>query len=1147
MPPRLSPPAVSSPTTRPSCRSKPPSLETNRDHNAQFAVRNSLAWLTVLLLCAVAIAPLLRTDSPCTHDGGLHYFRVVAMRHALQDGILFTRYLPDLAFGYGYPFFNYRAALSYYLALALYLIGLPLPVALNLVYVLSIVGSALAAYLLARDLFGPQAGLIAAVAYAYAPYQFLDGLLRANMPESVALLLMPLILWAFRRLALTGKRRWFLASIASLAALLLTHNISSLLFAPFLIAYLSVLWLVHRREGHWMAVGGAFTLAFGLTAFFLGPALLEQDYVQLHMSRVTRNNDFHYNFLPPAEILAPPTPVDTSLMNPPMRIHLGLVQTGLAMIGFAVGMWRPAGVRGSREADEQGSREAGGQEGRGAGERMSRGTERPGGGGAGEQRNRERERRATLIFFAASAALFIFMSTRASLWLWEHIPLLPFVQFPWRFIGRAALPLALLAGAIAPMPHAPRPTPHASRLTFHVSRFTFHVSRALPFISVTLLILAAFPSTYPPRGYCPGAPHPTIGDVFAYEHRSKLVGVDPEGSYFPVWVERRPDPEKKSPLEEQYETGGPITRFDVTALPTGASIVEADYGPNQARVVVNTPTPFRARYLVFYFPGWRVTVDGEPVPVIPARGARGPTERAALPDGLISFDVPSGRHTIVVRFGETPLRLIADAISLLSLAALLILALHASRLTPHASRFTPHASRLTPHASRLTFYILIATTLLVFKLALVDRTATIFRYPRLQADGTLPGIEHPLKQRFADGMLLLGYDLERATMPADEELRVDLYWTVYARPIARYQTTLHLVDDDGFRWSLPGTARPRGYADYPPTDTWDSSRYALDSHIVIPLTGTPPGDYDLVLTVFDKETLAPLSVLNAQGQPAAPDLTLGRVTLTRPHRPPALPEKGQLDLKLGDFTLLTAAFDREQAAPGDAVYLTCMWYADYDGYAISSHFHKTLSLLDADGGETAVYWIGYPVGRWERGDVWRSQHRLVLPADLSSGDYTWAMGLSGLTHSPVGGVAVVAPPHTFVPPPVDLELDVPLDDLATLVGADVQTSTAVITVTLVWRAEATGVESYHVFVHLIGPDGNLVAQSDSIPAGWTRPTTGWLPGEYITDVHLLTIPPDTSAGDYTLFAGLYLPGRGRLTAPDGTDAIPLTIIRVEAR
>ena len=85
-----------------------------------------------------------------------------------------------------------------------------------------------------------------------------------------------------------------------------------------------------------------------------------------------------------------------------------------------------------------------------------------------------------------------------------------------------------------------------------------------------------------------------------------------------------------------------------------------------------------------------------------------------------------------------------------------------------------------------------------------------------------------------------------------------------------------------------------------------------------------------------------------------------------------------------------------------------------------------------------------------------------------------------------------------------------------------------LTVTLVWRAEAEVSTSYHVFLHLTGPDGDLAAQSDGVPAGWTRPTTSWVAGEYVTDVHVLSLSADARAGDYTLSAGLYTPGGGRL-------------------
>ncbi|MDY7076773.1 MAG: glycosyltransferase family 39 protein, partial [Chloroflexota bacterium] len=1029
--------------------------------------------------------PLLHSDSPCTHDGAFHYYRVAAMRHALRDGILFTRYLPDLAFGYGYPFFNYRAALSYYLALALHLTGLSLPVTLNLIYVLSIIGSAIAAYLLARDLFGSEAGILAAVAYAYAPYQFLDALLRANMPESVALPLMPLILWAFRRLVLTGQRRWFLVSVGSLAALHLTHNISFLLFTPLLLAYLALLWLVYRREGHWVAAIGAFALAWGLTAFFWGPALLEQDYAQLHMSHVTRNNDFHYNFLNLAEIFAPPTPVDTALMNPPMRIHLGLVQAILAGIGLVTGLirWR----------DQE-----------------------------------HKERRATLIFLTLAAILMLWMTTSSSLWLWEHLPLLPFVQFPWRLVGRAILPIALLAGASASPP---------STSTQRISRFTFYAI-------IGLLILSALPSTYPPRGYCSSVSHPTISDVFAYERQSKLVGVDPEGSYFPIWVKQRPDPDEGSPLEAQYEAGGPITRFDEAALPTGAAVVEADYGSNQAHLVVETPAPFRARYLAFYFPGWRVEIDGESVETT-----------ATDPEGFITFDVPAGRHTIVVRFGSTPLRTTFTVISLLSLATLLILALryphrpppatpHKSRPTPdvshlpsHVSRFTFHVSRFTSDSSLFTFYTLTATALLLFKLTVVDRADTIFRRPTLQLDGTLPRVEHVLNQPYADSMTLIGYDQVHTTIPADGELRLDLYWTAGSPPLlppksggglrgdeegpptARYQTVIHLVGAGGMRWSLPDTFRPRGYADYPPTNTWSPGHYALDSHAVVPLPGTPPGVYDVVLTTFDRDTLTPLSVLNEQGQPTAPELTLGQVTLTAPDHPAtlgSLPIRHRLAVSLGPLTLLGADFDRDEAAPGDQTLLTTFWHAEEQP---PDDLTLHLALLAPDGFTAAEYEETRFLGKnlVSAGDVWRGQHLLRLPTHLEDGDHTWRLTLLPIDQSTnlPSTIHITAPSRTFTPPPVTIETNTRLGDVATLLGAShpitqspshpvTQSPSHPVTITLVWRAETETSTSYHVFLHLLDSEGKLVAQSDTIPANWSRPTTGWLPGEYITDVHTLT-------------------------------------------
>ena len=436
----------------------------------------------------------------------------------------------------------------------------------------------------------------------------------------------------------------------------------------------------------------------------------------------------------------------------------------------------------------------------------------------------------------------------------------------------------------------------------------------------------------------------------------------------------------------------------------------------------------------------------------------------------------------------------------------------------------------------------------------MDRAATPFRRPILQSDGVLPGLAHPLDQPYADGMTLLGYQQEHTTMPADEELPIHLYWTTHARPSAHYQSVIHLVGADGMRWSHPDTARPRGYANYPPNSSWPPGHYALDSHQVIPLPGTPPGTYDVVLTIFDRDTLAPLSVLNEQGQPAAPDLTLGQVTLTHPYRPVKLSEDDQLEISHMQVTLLTADFDRDQAAPGDSVYLTLMWQGNDDYHYSTSYCHWSLTLLAMDDTQVAGYSLSLPGYVWQKGDIWRSQHKSTLPATLDTGIYTWTVEWCSLSSDAISQISIIAPPHTYTAPPVDVEINTHLGNIATLTGITLSPPLPFtwspghpITVTLIWQAESTPPDSYHVFLHLLDAEGTLIAQSDAIPANWSRPTTGWLPGEYILDEHTLSIPLDAPPGDYTLSTGLYIPGGERLLTPGGADAIPLATITVEVQ
>jgi hypothetical protein len=82
-------------------------------------------------------------------------------------------------------------------------------------------------------------------------------------------------------------------------------------------------------------------------------------------------------------------------------------------------------------------------------------------------------------------------------------------------------------------------------------------------------------------------------------------------------------------------------------------------------------------------------------------------------------------------------------------------------------------------------------------------------------------------------------------------------------------------------------------------------------------------------------------------------------------------------------------------------------------------------------------------------------------------------------------------------------------------------------VTLHWHALQTPEENYHTFVHLLDANDNIVAQHDGPPGEGKLLALGWLPGEYLIDVHLLKLPFDLPDGDYRLRAGLYDPATGQ--------------------
>lgn len=1035
-----------------------------------------LRIVALLLLFAPAVQPLVRADFTCGYDNVFHLWRAVQIDHLWSHGVFFSRWAPDMAHGFGFPLFSFMPPGSALMAAALHRTGLAWPVALNALFALSIVASGLLMFWLARELFGPYAGVIAAVAYVYAPFRAYDVFNRGGLSSSVAWVFPPLVLWAVQRWGVQRERRFLLAGAVGMAGLLLTHQLVAFLYAPLLVAWVLVAaYLARDWRVVWRgALLGA--LGMGLAAFFWLPSLLERPWVQLDRVMGTWVFDYHYNFLTLDHLLALPRAADPNLINDWPQKALALVPVLIALLPL---MRWPSYQRVTRW-------------------------------------------RIAAVWLVLAGYMFLVLPP--SVWLWERVPLLPYVQFPWRYLGPASCCVALLAGAVvADAGHAPRTLPR-------------WMASLLP-LGLVLAVIAAnlgwfFPAT------CAAPSEISPAAMIAWERMSDTVGTTAKGEFLPIWAASLPD---DGALDAAYVRGEPPVRLPEGSLPSGAVVTRAAYGALRAAIDVETPEAFRARYLAFYYPGWQAAIDGAPVPVSPEPGT-----------GLVTFDVPAGAHRIEVWFGETPLRLAADGISVVSLVVLGLLLLTRRRL----EREEPSPVAGFQLGTGATLVLLLAGTAVVAgKVFVVDRQPVLWRRTRLQVDGTLAQMAHPAAANFDDRARFLGYDGLPDTFHAGDAPVITLYWRALEPGAGDWHVGLTLVGADGARWPVTDLRPARWGRNPPPLAEWPRDGYArMDYHVDV-TPGMPAGTYALALALFDRKTLEPASVLGTDGNPVGPELVIGQVSILPPVTPPTLASldvpDGALLRRCGELGLWSMAVDRAQAAPGDLVTLHWVWEAAFDPPA---SVLAAVKLADASGAVVRTWNVApsaswWPTDAWSEGQRWVGQPVLRLPGSLQSGDYVLSAGLPGCDGLASVDVRVVAPERRWnVPDGFTLVDGAVLGDVVRLAGYSVFPREVVagdaVQVQLAWQAVAEMETAYRVFVHVVDGEGRLLAQDDGEPVTWTRPTPGWAVGEVVVDSREVAVPGEVAAGAYEIRVGLYVPGGARLLLPTGGDAIALGVLRV---
>jgi hypothetical protein len=350
------------------------------------------------------------------HDARHHVYFLHQFDRVVQDGMLWPRWSPDFAFGYGYPFFNIYGPFSHFVAQGLRLaLGLDFVVAVKTVFALGIVASAGAMYGYVRYLAGPYAGVLAAVAYTYVPYHLLLLYVRANLAESTAFVWLPLCLWAFHSLIDRPTVLKVLAAALAYAGLMLTSNLLFVLFSPLLILYILALlgmrlwslasWRSRLGEGLRLgvpaAVGGIGGL--GLSAIFWLPMALERNAVRVDQwfdGRYNFRDDFLYFY----QFFSPRWGFGSSIPGPddPIGFQLGGVILLFALLGGLVA-WH------------------------------------------------QRPLRPVIVLFAGASVVGAALGWQpfAPLWDWPIIGgILQSAQFPWRWLPISALGLSVLVGLL---------------------------------------------------------------------------------------------------------------------------------------------------------------------------------------------------------------------------------------------------------------------------------------------------------------------------------------------------------------------------------------------------------------------------------------------------------------------------------------------------------------------------------------------------------------------------------------------------------------------------------------------------------------------------------------------------------------------------
>lgn len=345
----------------------------------------SICWLHIFSIVGIGLIltiPIVINGCLLAHDLQHHLIYAKSFSEQFWKGDFYPRWLQNLNAGLGSPTFFFYAPIPYYFTSLFYSLFTHNQSSCNelgLSSSLALIASGLTAYFWLKEITPKNSALIASILYMAWPYHLaVDLYRRFAFAEYWSFVWLPLILY-FSRKIVRGSRINIIGLALGFSLLALTHLPSFIIFFPVPIGY--ALLLANRNQ--WKIVISRLVLAViimvGLSAIYWLPAMTTQESISMD-AILTREFDYENNFL----------------FTGPKFAHKRIVWQYLEILtvltgGLAFSAWKISGqgleVTSRRESN----------------------------------------------YWMVIAMIALFMTLPLSKFVWDALPAVQRIQFPWRF------------------------------------------------------------------------------------------------------------------------------------------------------------------------------------------------------------------------------------------------------------------------------------------------------------------------------------------------------------------------------------------------------------------------------------------------------------------------------------------------------------------------------------------------------------------------------------------------------------------------------------------------------------------------------------------------------------------------------------------